>query len=348
MHKKLLLFGGTGFVGSVVAQKALSRGYKVVIATRGGVPPLGSPMDEFAKRVRMIGGPAAAREALHLAQGGRLPSADSSPDSSSVSSSPSVSIPRSPDAQRPSADQLMRMVHQMEDETALEFVSIDASSRDQVFHLLHDHPDATAVINTVGLLTRHYEEARQVNGDVMSNIAAGVYHPKLVPAVRKVVYVSAEPYNLYSKRILGSKRMLKGYFHGKRIGEKAVLDNLGVKGVVLRPGMIYGTRQVFVTSATNPNAVTTLSIPLGWIGYPLDKLLTAVGGRKLLTPPVDVDVVAETAVRACEWANNAALAFHGICDVYRMHEICNTADPSLEDVVKPAAETVEAAEVPAK
>lgn len=328
MHKKLLLFGGTGFVGSLVAQKALSRGYKVVIATRGGAPLPGSPMDTFSKRVRMIGGPAAAREALHVAG-----SHDSSNPTTTASSSSSSATTSSEKGQqsRPTADELTRMVHQMDEETALEFVSIDASSRDQVFHFLHDHPDATAVINTVGLLTRDYNDARQVNGDVMANIAAGVYHPKLSNAVRKVVYVSAEPFNLYSKRILGSKRLLKGYFHGKRIGEKAVLDNLAEKGVVLRPGMIYGTRRVFIASATNPNAVSTLSIPLSWVGYPLDKLLTAVGGRKLLTPPVDIDVVAETAVRACEWAGNPELDFHGICDVYRMRDICAKPDPSWED-----------------
>lgn len=347
MHKKLLLFGGTGFVGSLVAQKALSRGYKVVIATRGGVPPLGSPMDAFAKRVRMIGGPAAAQEALHLAGHTSHAPANSAAAASSSSSntnaasaaatstSPAdhaagnVGEQQQQQQQRPSADELTRMVHQMEEESALEFVSIDGSSRDQVFHFLHDHPDATAVVNAVGLLTRDYEDARQVNGDVMANIAAGVYHPKLAPAVRKVVYVSAEPFHLYSKRIIGSKRLLKGYFHGKRIGEKAVLENLGDKGVVLRPGMIYGTRQVFLTSATNPNAVSTLSIPLSWVGYPLEKLLWAVGGRKLLTPPVDVNVVAETAVRACEWAGQPELDFHGICDVYRMHEICDKADPTV-------------------
>ena len=324
MHKKLLLFGGTGFVGSLVAQKALSRGYKVVIATRGGAPPLGSPMDAFSRRVRMIGGPAAAREALHS-----IAHTPTTATSSSTSSST--------DPSRPTADQLTRMVHEMDEETALEFVSIDASSRDQVFHFLHDHPDATAVINTVGLLTRDYDDARQANGDAMTNIAAGVYHPKLAPAVRKVVYVSAEPYNLYSKRIIGSKHVLKGYFHGKRIGEKAVLENLGEKGVVLRPGIIYGTRHLFFTSATNPDAVSTVSIPLSWVGYPLDKLLTAVGGRKLLTPPIDVDVVAETAVRACEWAGNPSLDFHGICDGYRMHEGGDKVDPPLAESAPPAS-----------
>ncbi|KPI84050.1 hypothetical protein ABL78_6895 [Leptomonas seymouri] len=349
MHPKLLLFGGTGFVGSRIAQKALSRGYKVIVATRGGAPPFGSPMDKLSKRVRMIGGPAAAREALHLARGGSIPSAEfPASTSASPSSSAPASSPNSADAQPLSADQLTRMVYEMEDEAALEFISIDASSRDQVFHFLHDHPDATAVINAVGLLTRNYDDARQANGDVMSNIAAGVYHPKLVPAVRKVVYVSAEPYHLYSSRIVGSKRLLKGYFHGKRIGEKAVLNNLGERGVVLRPSMIYGTRHILLHAPASPEAVTTLSIPLGWIGYPLDKLLTMVGGGKLLTPPVDVDVVAETAVRACEWADNTALSFHGICDVYRMHEICHRADPSLGDVAKHAGLSPEAKEAKAK
>lgn len=312
MHKKLLLFGGTGFVGSLVAQKALSRGYRVVIATRGGAPPLGSPMDSLAKRVREVGGPAAGRESLSPHEAAAPPAASSTSDTSA----------------RPTAEQLTRMAHEADEEGALEFVSIDGSSRDQVLHFLHDHPDATGIVNAVGLLTRDYDDARQVNGDVMANIAAGVFHPKLANAVQKVVYVSAEPYNLYSRRILGSKRLLKGYFHGKRIGEKAVLDNLGKRGVVLRPSFIYGTRHVLLTSAASPNAVSTLSLPLGWIGLPLDKLLTAVGGGKLLMPPVNADVVAEAAVRAVEWARLPDRDVHGICDVYRMHEICNADDPT--------------------
>ncbi|KAG5483288.1 hypothetical protein LSCM1_04830 [Leishmania martiniquensis] len=319
MQKKLLLFGGTGFVGSLVGQKALSRGYHVVIATRGGVPPLGSPMHTLWRRVRMIGGPAAVQECLRGATTAAQESVGPSPASSTSGSTP----------KRLSADEVAKTVHQVDEQNALEFVSIDATSRDQVFHFLHDHPDATAIVNAVGLLTCHYEDARQINGDVMTNIAAGVFHPKLVQAVQKVVYVSAEPYNLYSPRILGSKYLLKGYFHGKRIGEKAVLENLGTKGVVLRPSFIYGTRHVLVTSAANPDAVSTLSLPLGWIGRPLDKLLTAVGGGKLLIPPVSLDVVAEAAVRACAWAHEPGMDVHGICDVYRMHEICDAVDPLL-------------------
>ncbi|KAG5509364.1 hypothetical protein JKF63_06674 [Porcisia hertigi] len=333
MHKKLLLFGGTGFVGSVVAQKALCRGYRVVIATRGGAPPLGSPMDTLFKRVRMIGGPAAARESLRGASTTALQSVALSSSSISSSSTP----------QRSSADQLAQMVHKMDEENALEFVSIDATSRDQVFHFLQDHPDATAIINTVGLLTRDYEDARQVNGDVMVNIAAGVYHPKLAQAVQKVVYVSAEPYNLYSPRVLGSKRLLKGYFHGKRMGEAAVLENLGSKGVVLRPSFIYGTRHILVTSATNPNAVSTISVPLHWVGSPLARMLTAVGGSKLLMPPVSVDVVAEAAVRACAWAKRPEADIHGICDVYRMRDICNAVEPSLHEDGSTAPREVSAA-----
>ncbi|XQJ25733.1 hypothetical protein NXY56_001675 [Leishmania guyanensis] len=333
MHK-MLLFGGTGFVGSLVAQKALSRGYRVVIATRGGAPPLDSPMNTLLKRVHMIGGPAAARESLT----GTLTTPQQC-----VASSPAISSSGRPHP-RPPADQSVKVVCHMHKEKELEFVSIDATSRDQVFHFLHDHPDATVIVNAVGLLTRDYEVARQVNGDVMTNVAAGVFHPKLVQAVRKVVYVSAEPYNLYSRRILGSKHLLKGYFHGKRIGEKAILENLGSKGVVLRPSLIYGTRHVLVASTANPHTVRTLSLPLGWIGLPLDKLLTAVGGGKLLMPPVSVDVVAEAAVRACAWANQPQNDIHGVCDVYRMHEICSALDPSLREGDKDIAALTEACE----
>ncbi|KAK7195990.1 hypothetical protein NESM_000532300 [Novymonas esmeraldas] len=335
MQKKLLLFGGTGFVGSMVAQRALSRGFNVVVATRSGAPPLDSPMDVLLRRVRAIGGQAAGRESL-----GELPTSTSSSSAAAAAAAARTSATSSSGSgsgsdhtqQRPSASQLERRVHEAGERAALEFVSIDACSRDQVFHFLHDHPDATAVVNAVGLLTRDYEDARQINGDVMANIAAGVYHPKLVPLVRKVVYVSAEPYHLYSRRVLGSRRLLKGYFHGKRIGEKAVLENLGVRGAVLRPSFIYGTRHVLFSSAASPDAVSTLSLPLSWVGYPLDRLLTAVGGGKLLMPPVSVDVVSEAAVRACAWADAPDHDVHGICDVYRMHEICSAVEPAQPDV----------------
>lgn len=63
MQKKLIVFGGTGFVGSVVVRKALQRNYKVIVATRSGLPLPGTPLQHLAHRVKVLGGVAAAREA---------------------------------------------------------------------------------------------------------------------------------------------------------------------------------------------------------------------------------------------------------------------------------------------
>lgn len=38
--------------------------------------------------------------------------------------------------------------------------------------------------------------------------------------------------------------MLPGYFNGKRDAEKKLLGSFPTGGVALRPGFIYGTRQV--------------------------------------------------------------------------------------------------------
>ncbi|EPY30687.1 hypothetical protein STCU_03943 [Strigomonas culicis] len=212
---------------------------------------------------------------------------------------------------------------------ALEFVSLDASSRQQVFNFMHDHPDAVGVISAVGLLTRDYHLARQMNGDTATHMAAGMCHPRLLPHARKFVYISAEPYHRHFPYLIGHKRLLKGYFQGKRIGEEAVLKNLGDRGLVLRPGFIYGTRFVGLTTATGTGAV--LALPLWLVGKPLDWLLSAVGGRRLFAPPTDVEVLAEAAVRACAWATLPDKNVSGIADVYKMKEMAAAPDPAARE-----------------
>lgn len=330
MQKKLLLFGGTGFVGSNVARKALLRGYTVVIATRGGVPDAGSPLEALARRAKVVGGRTAALEATKLGAVGLASEAPIPSVTPEEVASGSARHGPSSEARNEEQSGLVDYARgATEGESALSFVGIDASSRQQVFHFMNDHPDATAVVSAVGLLTRNYEDARQSNGDANTNIAAGICHEKLMPAVSKFVYVSAEPYNTYMPRTVGSRRLLKGYFCGKRIAERAVLDNMAKRGVVLRPGFIYGTRFLSVPSATN-EAGTVIPIPLGLIGKPLDVLLSAVGGTKVFTPPVDVDVVAETTVRALEWADIPEKDISGIVDVHSMKRICRMEDPTLQ------------------
>ena len=88
-----------------------------------------------------------------------------------------------------------------------------------------------------------------------------------------------------------------GYFEGKRRAEAEVLSVFGPGGVVLRPGFIYGTRDIG----------RGLSLPLGVVGRPLRwslqlpglKLLEELPGmRAVFAPPVDVQDVALVAAAA--------------------------------------------------
>ncbi len=62
---------------------------------------------------------------------------------------------------------------------------------------------------------------------------------------------------------------LPGYFHGKRRAEEALAATFPGAGVALRPGFIYGTRQI-----------GGLGIPLGAIGeQAADILYLSIYGR---------------------------------------------------------------------
>jgi nucleoside-diphosphate-sugar epimerase len=61
---------------------------------------------------------------------------------------------------------------------------------------------------------------------------------------------------------------LEGYYAGKVSAEAAVTRYFGGRGLILRPGAIYGTRMV------SPN----ISIPIGLVGAPLTMVFE--------TPPV--------------------------------------------------------------
>ncbi|EPY24599.1 hypothetical protein AGDE_02112 [Angomonas deanei] len=224
----------------------------------------------------------------------------------------------------------MALVEEANTTDALEFVSIDASSRPQVFQFFHDHPDTTSIVSCIGVLSRDYHHARAANADTNTNIAAGMCHPKLLPAANKFVYVSSEPYHKHLPFVFNRKITLKGYFHGKQGAEEGITKNLKHRGFILRPGFIYGTRYQSVPSLTTTGGGAALAMPLWMIGKPLDLLLSSVGGRKLLAPPCDVEVLAEAAVRACDWAFlGPEYELTGIADYYRMKEICQRTDPAL-------------------
>ncbi|KAF8290007.1 hypothetical protein TcG_03973 [Trypanosoma cruzi] len=271
VSRKLLLFGGTGFVGSRVLYKALQRGWKVTCASRGGLPPVGSPLlDEAVLRHHH-------------------PPEENSTDV---------------------AEDATRQITPFH--SPLEFVSLDATSRSQVFHFIEDNPDATAVVSCIGVLTRDHNEARRVCGDANVNIAAALYERG--KGVRRMVLVSAEPYH-EALPVLGSRWLLKGYFYGKKIAERAVLENLGDRGVVLRPGFIYGTRYL-------PLGEGFVPLPLWLLGRPLEAVLRPLHRGGILLPPVDVDVVAEAAVRAID-----ADAPVGVMDYAKMQELCAESQP---------------------
>jgi uncharacterized protein YbjT (DUF2867 family) len=105
--------------------------------------------------------------------------------------------------------------------------------------------------------------------------------------VKRFVYISAADFGFINY-------LLQGYYEGKKAAEAELLVKYPYGGVVLRPGFIYGTRQV-----------GSMKLPLGVIGSPLEMVfqrtrpltqLPLVG--PLFTPPVNVTSVAKVAVRA--------------------------------------------------
>eukprot|EP01018_Ginkgo_biloba_P014648 Gb_20932 [translate_table: standard] len=122
-----------------------------------------------------------------------------------------------------------------------------------------------------------------------------------VSGVKRFVYLSAADFGFGSL-------LLRGYYEGKRAAETELLSKFPYGGVILRPGFIYGTRQV-----------GSLKIPLGIVGSPLETLLRNAKSATqipllgpLLVPPVKASAVAKTAVRA---ATDVAVP-PGIIDVW--------------------------------
>jgi uncharacterized protein YbjT (DUF2867 family) len=101
--------------------------------------------------------------------------------------------------------------------------------------------------------------------------------------VDRFVYVSAVQSDLPSF-------VLRGYFEGKQRTEEALGDAFGERAFILRPGFIYGDRDVGLG----------IPLPLWVLGLPLRKLLQLPllssleripGMRAVLAPPVAVEDV---------------------------------------------------------
>ncbi|KAL3587159.1 hypothetical protein D5086_014026, partial [Populus alba] len=73
--------------------------------------------------------------------------------------------------------------------------------------------------------------------------------------VKRFVYISAADFGLVNY-------LLQGYYEGKKAAETELLTKFAYGGVVLRPGFIYGTRNV-----------GSVKLPLGVIGSPLEMVL---------------------------------------------------------------------------
>jgi len=160
-------------------------------------------------------------------------------------------------------------------------------------------PGATGAISCVGAFGSN-EFMEKINGD--ANITA--ISACLNAGVPRFVYVSTVENNL-------PEFVLKGYFHGKRRTEEALIDAYPETGVILRPGFIHGTRDVplppKVLGVTNPLG-DKLSLPLWAVGKPLELLFSLPpvlyaresipGMQAILALPVSVQALARVAIAA--------------------------------------------------
>lgn len=140
----------------------------------------------------------------------------------------------------------------------------------------------TSVISCVGGFGSN-SQMYKVNGTANMN----AIRTAAEKGAKRFVYISAADFGVVNY-------LLQGYYEGKRAAETELLTRFPYGGVILRPGFIYGTRQV-----------GSMKIPLGVIGSPMEMVLQyakpltqvpLVG--PLLTPPVNVTAVAKVAVRA--------------------------------------------------
>ncbi|XP_038884089.1 uncharacterized protein At1g32220, chloroplastic isoform X1 [Benincasa hispida] len=165
----------------------------------------------------------------------------------------------------------------------------------------------TAVVSCIGGFGSN-SQMYKINGTANINAIRVASDKGLLPrqyqwltGVKRFVYISAADFGL-------ANYLLQGYYEGKRAAETELLTKFPYGGVILRPGFIYGTRNV-----------GSVKLPLGVIGSPLEMVLQhakplhqlpLVG--PLFTPPVSVTSVARVSVRA---ATDPVFP-PGIIDVY--------------------------------
>eukprot|EP00898_Chlorokybus_atmophyticus_P003661 jgi/Chlat1/4296/Chrsp29S04556 len=163
---------------------------------------------------------------------------------------------------------------------------------------------AKAVVSCLGAFGSN-DFMERINGD--ANVSA--VETAASAGVPRFVYVSAHNFQIPGP-------LLRGYFEGKRKAEAAILTFYPETGVILRPGMIYG-----------PRNVGPVTIPLQLIGAPLEVAMSlgpikAMHERvpfvgQLLVPPIDVKAV----VKACVRGATDDTVPGGILDVEQIKEV---------------------------
>lgn len=243
---RILVMGGSGFVGSHVCREALARGLEVTALSRSGAPVDGGgrePGGGWAQAVRWVRGDALAM------------------DSSGAWSE------------------------------ALE--------------------GCGAVVAAVGGFGSAAQMER-VCGDTTVHLARAA---RDAGHVRRMVFVSAA--DLSGVPPLGW--LLRGYWAGKRKGERAVAECFPEGGVSLRPGIVYGERVL-------PGG---RRLDLGLLGAPLERGIGLAQGKvdiagvpvlgpALAAAPIDAKVLARACVTS---AVDAARVRPGVKEIPEIHAI---------------------------
>ena len=121
---------------------------------------------------------------------------------------------------------------------------------------------AEAVVSCIGAFGSN-EFMEKINGDANLLLASEALK---VTDIKRFVYLSTVENNL-------PDFVLKGYFNGKKRAEQAILDAYQNQAWILRPGFMYGTRDVpfnlrppSPTSSSTESSGSILSIPLWLLG----------------------------------------------------------------------------------
>lgn len=133
---------------------------------------------------------------------------------------------------------------------------------------------ATGLVFCVGGFSTSNSDMERVNGE-SAEIAADT---ALQAGIPKFVLISVHDYNL------PEQALSNGYFRGKRRAEASVMERYpGTASTILRPGFIYGQRDVqidpnafppFLQSTAQKASGQGLSVPLQLVGKPLEETLS--------------------------------------------------------------------------